>query len=435
MSEELDRLKSSWADYKPYFEHLIIASIQAEKLRALNVIYRLEEVKLGIVGVGGLTAPSFTMEDFSDLKNWAKKTVQSIRRIIFATGAKGVGPLEDLPFEQARNINTIRYTYKRLQLKQLGLAAQQAAQADGDQVNTYSSLNQYTDTTDAEAVFDGLHQGDVIDSDRKNVDDKLELVPRTEKSELSSPIGEKALIFNHWVPGTDSISTTDPEVQKNKWTRSESYNLAQGIQDLQDGGNTGLFTFKIKNLATGIEELFPAYIRNFVENITPSWNAMSFINRSEDIAVYQKTDRTFNMEFYLFATQAESNQQETPEQYTVYTTNGAATLDVIGKDDLWRKTNFMHSITRPTYGEDGTYLKAPYCRLWIGNLIQGLVFIADGITINYEPLIWDLNGADVKPMINVVTLSGRFLHEEVPSAYTDFYGNFSEPIEATEGES
>lgn len=425
MADDLERLKSSWANYPKFIDHLIKAQIEAERLRALSAIYRLQEIKLGIVGVGGMTAPSLTKADFSDLKNQVKKSAQSISRIIFATGAKGIGPYEELPGELKRNFSVFRYTYRNDDLKKLAKASQQTTQAENDIVNLYSSENVYSDTIDSSTGFDRLHAGELsgqTDSERASV--KLTAIPRFENSMLIGPNGEKLLQFNHWVPLPDSISTIDPEVQKNIWSVSNPYTLSAGIEKLKSSGNTGVFLFKIRHLASEQEEFFPAFIQNISETITPTWNSVGFINRSEDLYVYEKASRSFALGFLLFADKHESEEKDIPEKFTVYTTNGAATLDVIGKDALWRKIRFLQSLAYPTYSEDGTYKRAPFGRFWMGNLIQGVTFVMDGLTLNYEPLVWNLNSDEVRPMIVNVTMTIKILHNSPPSSVTDFYGVF-----------
>jgi len=192
------------------------------------------------------------------------------------------------------------------------------------------------------------------------------------------------------------------------------------------------FKFRIVNLAKNPDESqgenFPAYIQNFNESISPSWNNISFINRSEDIYIYQRAERSFNLEFFLFATVLnEGDIIKTNLRDKGFVNhlpfNKSMTIDVIDKKTMWRKINFIQSLARPKYVEE-KYNKAPYCRIWLGDLIKGQLAIIDGININYDPLIWDLNDGDIKPMIAMISLTGKLLHNTPPSVDTNFYRDF-----------
>ena len=186
------------------------------------------------------------------------------------------------------------------------------------------------------------------------------------------------------------------------------------------------FKFRIMNLASNKTqnfEDFPAHITSFNESTTPSWNSMQLLNRSEDIYTYQKSDRSINLDFLLFASKQDSGD-DIPENYTVYAPTGDITLNVVGKKDMWRKMNFLQSLTRPSY-VDGKFDKAPFCKFWLGDIFNNVYLIVEGLTFNYDPLIWDLNDGDTKPMIVQISLVGKILHATSPSVDTEFYGRGS----------
>lgn len=179
------------------------------------------------------------------------------------------------------------------------------------------------------------------------------------------------------------------------------------------------FMFAIKNMATGDLEYFPAYISTFNEGTSAAWNSISLINRSEDVYTYQKSDQNFNMDFIIVATKLDEFGKGTPEQFTVYRPNGSVKLDVVGKSDMWRKMNFLQALMRPLY-ENGHYIRAPYARLWLGDLYTDQDIIVESINFNYDPLIWDLNDGDIKPMIVTISMGGKILHSTPPAANTDY---------------
>lgn len=344
-----------------------LAMIQAEALLTLNMITRFE------VGTLGLTKPSLNLkQSVSDVRSGnlfnvrgvINQTTSHINRIINATGAKAIGPLEELPanrYEGATSVvNTVRYTYKEEDL----------------------------------AAF-----------------------------------GKEAISM---LPPKLPHNVLDPTAFANRWSPDNEYSLAKVIDSIPA---KGIFTFKIQNLARdpGKDiEWFPAYIENFNESISAEWGEISFINRSEDMYVYQRASRDFNMEFVLFASQHERANSVISgdgdgSKFKFYMDNKTSTLEAMTKDDLWRKINFLHSLCRPKY-TNGRYAASPFIRLWLGGLYTGIYAKIDELTINpSDPLIWDLADENIRPMIMKITLSGKFLHKKVPSASAgyDYYDDFT----------
>jgi hypothetical protein len=202
----------------------------------------------------------------------------------------------------------------------------------------------------------------------------------------------------------------------NTWTRSNPHTSADDQQAIVKPE----FNFSIRNMASNVIEYFPAHIQALNESSTPSWNSVSLINRSEDIYIYNKSDRGFNLDFWLLATQEEIDGEDVPENYTIFTSNGSATLEAIGKKELWKKMNFLQTLSRPKY-DNNVYVKAPFCKLWIGDLFKNFDCIIEGINFNYDPMIWDVGSDDVKPMIVQINMAGKILHESPPSVDTKFY--------------
>lgn len=85
-------------------------------------------------------------------------------------------------------------------------------------------------------------------------------------------------------------------------------------------------------------------------------------------------------------------------------------------EGLNSRLTFLHQCTRqgPTLEEQGTnnlaFGRAPICILRIGDFYNTKIII-DNISIEYEPLVWDLNpeGIGVQPMIANVSMSFKFI--------------------------
>lgn len=189
------------------------------------------------------------------------------------------------------------------------------------------------------------------------------------------------------------------------------------------------FTFRIQNLASNVTLDLPAYISDVGESVSVSWESVSLLNRSEDLYVYGRAARDFNIDFFLFANSSGTNVDFSDSKNNVVSatiTKGFQTdnIGIMSKSYMWKAMNFLHTLTRPAYA-NGIYSKAPYCRLTVADLFVGKLAIIESINISYPSLIWDLNLDDttigIKPMLANITMNGKILHDEVPSVKTTFY--------------
>jgi hypothetical protein len=255
--------------------------------------------------------------------------------------------------------------------------------------------------------------------------------------------------YNVWVKNEEEYSSTresdipvvkyDRNALMNVWGKEleDQYTRNTGLENPRFGYRDESFPFYIHNLANGIREVFPAFIKTLTETATASWNSQSFINRSEDVYIYQGAERSFDMGITLFASSSGQKIRVKipdieknigfPMHPIVEEGTNLPLIDFMTKEDLWRKINFLHQCTRPQYVDDRFY-KAPYCLLTIGHLYQDIMAIIESINLSYEPLIWDLNiDADgaifggIKPMVIDVTISGKLLHRSPPTASYQFY--------------
>lgn len=267
----------------------------------------------------------------------------------------------------------------------------------------------------------------------EGVTSALNTIKYTYKEEDLATFGREAISM---LPPKLPPNVVDPTVFANRYGPGEAeYSLAKVVGSIPANG---VFTFKIQNLARNPGddvEWFPAYIEDFNESVTAEWGEISFINRSEDMYVYQRATRDFNLEFVLFAEQEKRNAVVNAtltgdgdgSRFKFYMNNKTSTLEAVTKEDLWRKINFLHSLMRPKY-EKGRYAASPFVRLWLGNLYTGIYAMVEELTINpSDPLLWDLADENIRPMIMKISMSGKFLHKKVPSASKDYdyYADFT----------
>jgi len=228
-----------------------------------------------------------------------------------------------------------------------------------------------------------------------------------------------------------SLTDVKPHILKhglrNKWKPDLQYNAAKAKELRPIVEN---FTLAVENMASSKKVYFPAYIKNINESMSSSWSDVSLINRSENIYIYQRAERSFNLEFVIFATTSEDivYDETKPFPSTITISSGLdepTEIGVMSKRMMWERVNFLHSLVRPSYRSNGTFNKSPYAKLYIGDLFNGFYCIIDSINLNYDPTFWDIaanSALGVRPMMVDVSMAGKIIHNTSPSIDTQFYG-------------
>lgn len=222
----------------------------------------------------------------------------------------------------------------------------------------------------------------------------------------------------------------------NVWVPNDSnYGTEYNEKSAQRTAGQG-FTFSISNQVS--TKHFPAHIENINESVTPSWEAVSIINRSEDLYIYNRASRDYGITFWVVATHNNpsapndsSQNNPTPYNFTVSFGSDGHKVGVMSKKMMWDRINFLHQCTRPSYS-NGTFLSAPYCKLVVGDLFNHTCTI-ESLNIDYDPLIWDINydelsTAGIKPMIVKITMNGKIIHNGSPDCNFSYYPTFSPSI-------
>ncbi len=167
------------------------------------------------------------------------------------------------------------------------------------------------------------------------------------------------------------------------------------------------FEFSIKNLGLDANSLrsFPATISTYNESVGASWDALGFVNAVEDSYVYQKTDKSFSLEFELFVSWDSENLP-----------NGASPVNEFND-----YIQFLNALTRPAIVDD-RISAVPYCEITLGDWIVKQTAFIDSINLNYDPNIWNYTPGLQQPLFCKVSLTGKYFYGS-PSNTTKFYGN------------
>jgi hypothetical protein len=410
MASRIATMSQVIKDYRDDYDIVKVSEAVEHKMRSGKTIKLLETNVLKSVGN---IAGSVAVDTFfgGNLKN--SLTRAAIREARSTLLGRAVGPLESLPVadyvqDRYRALNVTTSTQTGPEHRWMAKLMQKQAYDNGRGITLWNKSlmendlgNQATGAIEQETLPQPLALRSLSDEERRSARVNSEFAVRKVYETKS----------NTWH-------------QKNEYTDSSHGPVA----------NNGEFNFIIKNLASGVIMPFPAYIDSISEGSSPTWGSISLINRSEDIYVYERAERSFDMDFWVFATNNDPDNNpyradhigSFPTRIDVTNGTGYTSIGVMTKKMMWDRINFLHTVTRPAYGAGGVFSMAPYCRLTVGDLFKNMLVIFEDVSISYDELVWDLNvdtksKDGIKPMMAKITVNGKILHDSAPSVETDFY--------------
>ena len=169
-------------------------------------------------------------------------------------------------------------------------------------------------------------------------------------------------------------------------------------KDLVDKGD---FYVRIKDLRDNKFIYFRGFVTGITENVTPSWNPVQYIGRSEDIWNYQKAERDLSF-----------NLRIAPQNQTEF-------------DTMYGKINQLTSLAYPDYhGDVGLMrMKPPFTELYMahfGDKVEGQFGFVKSLTYTVnEQGDWDARSA--KARVIDVAISYQILSRKSPSRLDSFY--------------
>ena len=181
-------------------------------------------------------------------------------------------------------------------------------------------------------------------------------------------------------------------------SRKESFS---GELDLYDKG----YNLEIEHMPTGYKVKFPAYLENFSDAFTQSWNAEDVYGRMDPIAVYQNTRRAIAMSWAVPANSFDQAKKN---------------MDLI---------NVLMSFMYPSYQQQGGQNQgavlnmSPLLRVKFVNLIhnakdedKGLLGYVNGFTVDVRSengMFMDDATASVYPKTVTLNFELNVLHEHL----------------------
>ena len=170
-----------------------------------------------------------------------------------------------------------------------------------------------------------------------------------------------------------------------------------------DKPEKGDFYFRIRDLRDGKLFYFRGYITGITENLTPTWNPITYIGRSEDIWTYQKGERDISFNLRL-----------APQNSTEFSM-------------MYKKLGRLTSLIYPRYLAESagmTRMQPPFTEIYmahIGSRTAGRFgyFKSFTYTVN-EQGDWD--ALSNRPRVIDIAVSYQILSKKPPSYSDKFYG-------------
>ena len=170
----------------------------------------------------------------------------------------------------------------------------------------------------------------------------------------------------------------------------------------------GDFYVRIKDLRSGKNIYFRGFVTGITENITPSFNPIQYIGRSEDVYTYQKAERdlSFNLKVYP------KNEPEFEAQY--------------------ERINHLTSLAYPNYFPENGFsrMQAPFTELYmahIGTRKKGQFGFIKSLTYTIpEGGDWDAYSS--LPRMFEIAISYQILNRRPPQLGMRFYRSHGELI-------
>ena len=146
---------------------------------------------------------------------------------------------------------------------------------------------------------------------------------------------------------------------------------------------------------------FRAFLDTFDDSFNGSWNTHKYLGRAENFYTYSGFERSMNIGFKIAA---QSEQEMRP---------------------LYRKAATLASVTAPTYGENGRFMRGSLAKVTVGDYIYEQPGIIESVQYTWQkdypweisfqgPELGEATGPQVLPHVLDVSLSFKVIHDFLP---------------------
>ena len=157
---------------------------------------------------------------------------------------------------------------------------------------------------------------------------------------------------------------------------------------------------------------FRAFLDSFDDSFDASWNNTQYLGRADNFYTYTGFERSINIGFKIAA--------QTREEM----------------EPLYRKAATLASVTAPTYGEKGRFMRGSLAKVTVGDYIFEQPGIIDSVQYSWQtdypweisfqnPEIGDKKGDQILPHVLDVSVSFKVIHDFTPTTgKTPFITNY-----------
>ena len=182
--------------------------------------------------------------------------------------------------------------------------------------------------------------------------------------------------------------------------------VASGSLDgtnVNEGGNRDLIQLEFQIITPDQKYYlaFRAFLDNFDDSFNASWNSNKYLGRADNFYTYGGFERSINIGFKIAA---QSIDEMKP---------------------LYRKAATLASVTAPTYGDNGRFMRGTIAKVTVGDYIYEQPGIIESVQYTWQkdypweisfqgPELKDEKGPQVLPHVLDVSVSFKVIHDFLP---------------------
>lgn len=182
--------------------------------------------------------------------------------------------------------------------------------------------------------------------------------------------------------------------------------VASGSLDgtnVNEGGNRDLIQLEFQIITPDQKYYlaFRAFLDNFDDSFNASWNSQKYLGRADSFYTYGGFERSINIGFKIAA---QSIDEMRP---------------------LYRKAATLASVTAPTYGDNGRFMRGSIAKVTVGDYIYEQPGIIESVQYTWQkdypweisfqgPELKDEKGPQVLPHVLDVSVSFKVIHDFLP---------------------
>jgi hypothetical protein len=159
---------------------------------------------------------------------------------------------------------------------------------------------------------------------------------------------------------------------------------------------------------------FRAFLDNFDDSFNASWNTHKYLGRADNFYTYSGFDRSINIGFKIAAATKEEMKP------------------------LYRKAATLASVTAPTYGENGRFMRGAIAKVTVGDYIYEQPGIIESVQYTWQKdYPWEISfqnpegneRSQILPHVLDVSLSFKVIHDFLPQTGTNPFITNYRPIQ------